>query len=137
MPPRHEIAPIIDAWFVGSKNWTSRSLIPYEIIAVIKYVSQMSANVQSSHILLPSIFKYSFSKLLVRLTSVKALFSCKWIQLLRLNRCYWRLLEKYWWQVTSTISIVRHQHQISVTNITFWRIMMLVTDVSNPGFDYR
>ena len=24
---------------------------------------------------------------------------------------------------------VRHQHQISVTNITFWRIMMLVTDI--------
>ena len=61
IPPRHDIAPMIDAWLVGSKNWTSRSLIPYEIIAVIKNVSHISANVQSSHILFPSIFRYSFS----------------------------------------------------------------------------
>ena len=32
------------------------------------------------------------------------------------------------WQVKSPTSRVRHQHQISVTNITFWHIMMLVTD---------
>ena len=38
---------------------------------------------------------------------------------------------------TSPTSNVRHQHQISVTNITFWHIMMLVTDFSNPGFVYR
>ena len=33
-----------------------------------------------------------------------------------------------WWQVTSPTSRVRHQHQIAVTNITIWHIMMLVTD---------
>ena len=33
-----------------------------------------------------------------------------------------------WRQVTSPTSRVRHQHQISVTNITSWHIMMLVTD---------
>ena len=38
-----------------------------------------------------------------------------------------------WWQVKSPTSRVRNQHQISVTNITFWRIMMLVTDVSPLG----
>ena len=32
--------------------------------------------------------------------------------------------------VTSPTSRVRHQHQISVIDITFWPIMMLVTDVS-------
>ena len=36
-------------------------------------------------------------------------------------------------QVTSPTSKVRHQHQISVINVTFWRIMMLVTDVSLSG----
>ena len=49
-----------------------------------------------------------------------------WLKLSRtdkgLHRCRWR---------------VRHQHQISVTDITFWRIMMLVTDVSPSGFVYR
>ena len=35
-----------------------------------------------------------------------------------------------WWR---DLSRVRHQHQISVTKITFWRIMMLATDVSPSG----
>ena len=34
-----------------------------------------------------------------------------------------------WWQITSPTSEARYQHLISVTNIKFWRIKMLVTDV--------
>ena len=33
-----------------------------------------------------------------------------------------------WWQDLDVGDKSRHQHQISVTNITFWHIMMLVTD---------
>ena len=36
-----------------------------------------------------------------------------------------------WWLVTSPTSKVRHQNQISVTNITFWRIMMTDWNVTN------
>ena len=38
-----------------------------------------------------------------------------------------------WWRDLPATSRVRHQHQVSVTNITFWRIMMSVTDVSPSG----
>jgi len=55
--------------------------------------------------------------------------------------CWWAnvLVTRFgcWWQVTSPTSRVRHQHQISVTNITFCRIMMLVTDVSPSGSVWR
>ena len=107
MPPRHEIAPIIDAWFVGSKNWTSRSFIPYEMIAVIKYVSQMSANVQRSHILFPSIFKYSLSCLLFRLTSVRALFSY-----IGFSCLIWDILSIKSRALTTSIEIILQYHWI-------------------------
>ena len=32
--------------------------------------------------------------------------------------------QMFWWQVTSPKSRIRHQHQISVTNITFWHIWL-------------
>jgi len=40
-----------------------------------------------------------------------------------------------WWR--DLLPRVRHQHQISDTNITLWRIMMLMTDVSTSGFVKR
>ena len=42
-----------------------------------------------------------------------------------------------WWQVTSPTSRVRHQHQISVTNITLWHIMILETGLSYSDFVNR
>ena len=44
---------------------------------------------------------------------------------------YWRpnflmTVVRCWWQITSPRLRASYQHQISVTNITFWRIMMLV-----------
>ena len=53
---------------------------------------------------------------------------------IRLHRCWWRMLEikcvgdkfGFWWQGMSSISRLRHQHQVSVTYITFWLIMKVL-----------